>query len=155
MYRSIVLSPPTYTSFQMLVYSNVFSPSSGWLQSSIMLTAARSVRACSPLMTSTSSDVGLRSTDDCIELPVPSIQAIICSVLIDKTAHNPTRCSQSSSKDYPTEGLCWASVASVQYIVVEISHSGKNARAISWRMKNQISSLLVYSACSPCFPYCL
>ena len=28
---------------------------------------------------------------------------------------SPSRCSQITSEDYPTEGVCWASVASVQY----------------------------------------
>ena len=37
------------------------------------------------------------------------------STLQEKPAHHPTRCSQSSSEDYPTEGVCWASVASVQH----------------------------------------
>ena len=76
--------------FQTLVYSHVFSLSPGWLWSSIKLDNCNiSLGLLSFDDINQLIDVGMWSTDDCIELPVPPLQVIICSVsiLLKDTPH--------------------------------------------------------------------
>ena len=149
--------------FQTLVYSHVFSLSPGWLWSSIKLDNCMQYQFGLALLW------WHQPVDRCWDVvdrwlhwtscATPPSDYLFCfhftqrhSTLQEKTAHHPTRCSQSSSEDYPTEGVCWASVASVQ-------HSGWRSPTPvrmpepsvgRWRIKVHCCCM-VYSACSPWF----
>ena len=92
-------------------------PSPGWLRSSIKLD-------CCKISESLFSfddiyqlvDVGMQSTDDCVELPVPSLQVIIFSVsiLLEDTPHcrrklstiQPGVLKVAQKTLHSTEGVC-------------------------------------------------